>query len=192
MMPLVRELTILAQQELANIRRYVALQGIGAVQLREQIDDVALGRRLLVQARSSLVPELADRTLSIEQADEGIGCRRKTVIPLRAVILEHIPQLPAVKVPVNFYVAAQARFQRRDAIPKVAEGSRHGENFLRQPGPDQQSKPVDAAMSPEPNQPSLADVDFAHAFHAGPQLGWRLIHLGFNTKIVASLACGGD
>ena len=56
-----------------------------------------------------------------------------------AVVLQNVPELAAIVVPVNFQVAAQARPKRRDAIPELAEqrGHESGILSLRQPGPDE-------------------------------------------------------
>src|ERR687891_2300298 len=110
----------MAQQQFTDVRRHVALQGVGGVELGEHLCHVILRRCPIAQSRLRRFPDLLDRALAVDEADERVGSRRETVLALGAVILQDVPELTLIMMAMDLHVAAQARSKRSYAIPVLA------------------------------------------------------------------------
>ncbi len=85
------------------------MQRIGGVQLGEHLHHVVLRRCLVTRTRFDQVQDFLDRALTVDESDESIGGRRETVLALRAVILQDVPQLATIVMPMDFHLLAQPR-----------------------------------------------------------------------------------
>jgi hypothetical protein len=107
-----------AAQELGDIGCHFDLQHVGAVQLAEEPDQLVLRRRVVAESGDGRVPELLDAARAVHQADDEIRRRIEAVHAARHAVLEHIPALAAIVVPVDADVAPQPGTQARHAVPR--------------------------------------------------------------------------
>ena len=87
------------------------------MELRQDLDHLVLGRCIVSQVGTCLLPDLLHGAPSIHQTNEAIGCRGEAVVALRGHILQDVPQLAAVVVAVDMGVTAQAGPERRNPVP---------------------------------------------------------------------------
>ena len=98
-----------AFEHFSGVGHNIGLQRIDGVQLTEKADDLFLGRGIFPQPRPARLPELLHAVPAVHQSDQQVGCRGKSLKAPGGMILEHIPQLPAVMMAVNLQVAPQPR-----------------------------------------------------------------------------------
>jgi hypothetical protein len=111
--------TLLEQRD--QVRWQIALQEFGSVQLRDQLDDLGLGRRMFAGFLQQAVPDHRQRVLAIAAPDDGVGARIEPLLAALGTIHEQIVGLAAHIGPPHFDVRTQARSQFRDAIPRRTE-----------------------------------------------------------------------
>ncbi len=107
LLPAGGSLLLKALQNLRRVRHHVRLKSIHGVKLAEKANHLLLSGRLFSKAVSCCVPDLLNRSLSVHEADNLVGGRRESAEASGGVILQHIPQLAPVVVPVDFHVAPQ-------------------------------------------------------------------------------------
>jgi hypothetical protein len=121
----VRALTHLARlalapfERLGGVRRGVAAQQVGGVQLAQQADDVVLGRGFFAQAPVGQFPQLLHAALAVHGGDDKAGGGRKSVHLVRHRVLQQIPQLAAIAHPVQAGVLSQAGPHCGHTVPGV-------------------------------------------------------------------------
>jgi hypothetical protein len=120
-LPLVKSL-----EHFRRVRGNVALHDIHRMKLPEETDHLFLGRGIVPETGPARLPDVLDRTLPVHQPDQKIGRRREALEPPGGMVLENVPDLPAIFVPVNFHMAAQPGLQPRHAVPGgTIKGSWH-------------------------------------------------------------------
>jgi hypothetical protein len=119
--PLHAFVPLVPPEHLTAVGRDVAEQRVGRVQLPEQADHFFLRRRAVAELLGRRLPDFLHRAVAVHQADEIVRGRRKAVRAPGGMILQHEPHLAAVGVPVDRGVRADARLERRDAVPRRAE-----------------------------------------------------------------------
>jgi hypothetical protein len=88
------------------------------MKLTEKTNHFILGRSVVSEAVSHLLPDLVDSVLSVHQPDEEIGGWSETLDFTCRMVLENVPELPAIVMAMNFYMASEARFQGSDSVPR--------------------------------------------------------------------------
>jgi hypothetical protein len=69
------------------------------------------------QARAGRLPDLIQGPPAVHHADQLVGLGGKAVVPARERVLDDVPVLTAIFMPVDVHMAAQTGLQLRDAIP---------------------------------------------------------------------------
>ncbi len=118
---LAAHLTLPAPEQLRGIRRHVALEHVGRVQLAEKLDHFVLRHCIVAKLAKRGVPDLLHRALPVHQPDDHVRRGREPVKALGGEVLEDVPELSAILVAKDLGVAAQARLEAGDAIPGRAE-----------------------------------------------------------------------
>ena len=121
----VREL-LEAAEELQSVGANVAAQDVRGVQRGEQADRLALARRRVTQVGHGRVPDLAHAPPAVHRRDEVMSGWAEAVAAARGGVLEHVPALTAVAVPVDLRVLAKRGLQVLDPVPlRAVERFRH-------------------------------------------------------------------
>jgi hypothetical protein len=107
-----------AFQKLLRVRWDVALKDIYRMELAEETNHLLLGRSFLSEACPPLPPDLPNGPLSIHESDQKIGGCVETLKSTRGMVLENVPDLPAIVVAMNLRVATESRFQPGHPIPR--------------------------------------------------------------------------
>ena len=87
------------------------------MKLTEKANDLVLRRRIIAEMFDSLVPDGVDVAPTIHQSNHKIRCRSKTVMLAGGAIVQDIPELASIAVPVNIRMPPQRRLERRHSIP---------------------------------------------------------------------------
>ena len=87
------------------------------MELTDQADDIVLGRRLVAQPFARLLPDFLDRAASVHQTDETLGFGREAVELIGREILQDVPGLSAILMPLHAHVASKSRLQAFDPVP---------------------------------------------------------------------------
>ena len=122
--------------ELSHVGQQIAVQQIGMMKLRQEMDGLVLGRQLLdiVGAGGEVFPNLMDGAPSIHHAQHLMGGGRQSVELTGLVVLEHIPGLTAKALPVNLGVCTEPGPDVRDPVPRrTEERLRHGSKSVLSP-----------------------------------------------------------
>jgi hypothetical protein len=96
-----------ALQQLCSVRWHITLQHVHGMKLTQEADHFLLGRGVVSKASSARIPDLLDRAFPIHKPDQEIGGRRETLKSAGSVVLENVPELPAIGVTMDFYMAAE-------------------------------------------------------------------------------------
>ncbi len=112
---------LLPAQHLVHVRRDFALEHVRHVQLRQHADDFFLRRRIVAQARAGHVPDFLQAAMPVHQADDLVSGGREPMHPPRGLVLQHVPELPAIMMARHLRMAAQPRLQVRYAMPGRTE-----------------------------------------------------------------------
>lgn len=96
----------MTSQQFPTIWRHVADQNVGGVQLPEQSNYFVLGRCLIAFLLIQCVPEFLHCALAIHQSDKAIGRWRESVGSPASMILQDVPDLPAVIVTMQLRMLA--------------------------------------------------------------------------------------
>ena len=107
--------------QVREIEDRAGLEQVGAVQAGQEVDDLVLGGHVVAQALAGRLPDLVQGAAPIHHAHQLVGLGGKAVVPARESVLDDVPVLTAVLVPIHVHVAAQARLQRRHAVPGRAQ-----------------------------------------------------------------------
>ena len=118
--PLAGGLLVVAPQQLVDVWRHLALQQVGAVQLAQQADRFFLRGRIVAEPVARQIPGLLHGTLAIEQADQAPRGGIEAIQASRRTILQYVPELAAIVVPMDLGVALQAWPQPGNAVPRRA------------------------------------------------------------------------
>ena len=114
--------------ELSHVGQQIAVQQIGMMKLRQEMDGLVLGRQLLdiVGAGAEVFPDLMDSAPSVHHAQHLVGGGRQSVELTRLVVLQHIPGPTAKALAVNLRVGAEPGPDVRDPVPgRTEERLRH-------------------------------------------------------------------
>jgi len=108
-------------QELGGIGRHVTPEHVGAVELAQELNDLVLGRGVVAEAGASRLPNRLDGAFAVHEADEEIGGRREAVKALGGAVLQDVPGLSPVLVPVDLCVRTEPGLEPRHPVPRRAE-----------------------------------------------------------------------
>jgi len=107
--------------QIAHVRREFRLQGIEAVDLGEEVDDLVLGRYGVPQVLAGSIPDIGHGPLAVHQTDDEIGFAGDAMESSRRVVLQYIPLPAAESLPVDLDMTAQPRLQHGNTVPCRAE-----------------------------------------------------------------------
>src|SRR5262249_2121821 len=91
------------------------------MKLAQKLDHFVLGWRSLAETAVGYFPQLADRAAAIHQRDDEAGRRRETVDAARSGVLQQVPHLAAVAMPVQASMGPQLGPEIGDPIPEAAQ-----------------------------------------------------------------------
>ena len=119
---LARDAQVVPAEQAFGVGRQVALEQVRRVQLAEQLDGLALGGGAVAQLLVADAPDLRHVPPPVEQPDEPVS---RLVQPEELVVrrvLDDVPHLRTVMLPVGLERGPQARPQAGHAVPRLAEG----------------------------------------------------------------------
>ena len=120
-LPVTLGVFLMAPEHFRSVRWNVAQQDIGRMQLAQELNDFVLRDGIVAELCQRIFPDLLHRSLAVHLADDQIGGRREAMKALRGEVLQDIPGVTAVFVPVDLRMLAQARRELAHAVPGWAE-----------------------------------------------------------------------
>ena len=87
------------------------------MELAEEADDFLLGRGLFAKTLPHRIPDLLDCALAVHETNNLVGGRCEALEAPGGMVLEHIPEITPIVVPMNLRMAPQPRLQPRHPIP---------------------------------------------------------------------------
>jgi len=98
-----------ALEKLGHVGRGVQAQQVGRVQLAQQVHDLVLGGRVVLQVGQQLVPDRLQAVQAVQPLEHPPGRRVETMLAAGHPIFDRIPDPAAVDMAVHAHVATQAR-----------------------------------------------------------------------------------
>ena len=112
---------LVSLEERLRIGGQIALQQIRGVELTQQLDHLALGRRGIAEAFHADPPHLADGASAVKHGDKMVGRVVQTKVLVVGRVLQNVPSDAAEMLTLHGDSAEQSRGQLRDAVPGLAE-----------------------------------------------------------------------
>ena len=109
-----------ALEQLGRVRVDVSEENVRRMQLSEKLDRLILRRRCVRVLLKAEIPDLVDGATTVHQADQVVRRGRKAMVLLVRLILEDVPELAAVVVPVDIGVRANLRPKILHLVPQIA------------------------------------------------------------------------
>ena len=155
---------------LLEVGRDLALQQVGGMQLRQQLDGLVLGRRIVARparrrcprSRASCAGHPSGRASDWRRATGG-GSGRSDDPAARTRSCRGRPAGGSARV------RPQPRLEVGDAVPRAAEQRCAHRRLTAASARTRCAAQSISGCGPDPGQAAPADVDLADALHAGPQ-----------------------